>query len=150
MTHEWTVSLAKGCSRNYPGGGTFFFRPLHSQDTHGVRAPRPSGHLSALMNPRPTMDQIRLDPQDKLPPPPTPRTCQQNTLSPPPPPPPLGDKKVPAAHCPSDSFWNSPKACYGGLSRDVTWMAEQTLVHDCCDHSSYSLYTFTRCFYIQF
>ena len=39
------------------------------------------------------MDQIRLDPQDKLPPP-TPRThCQQNTL-------PQQDKKVPAAHPP--------------------------------------------------
>ena len=43
------------------------------------------------------MDQIRLDPQDKLSPtshPPTPRTrCQQNTLPP-------QDKKVPAAHPP--------------------------------------------------
>ena len=33
------------------GGGTFFFRPLHPQDTHGVRAPRPPGHVSALINP---------------------------------------------------------------------------------------------------
>ena len=43
------------------------------------------------------MEQIRLDPQDKLPP--TPRTrCQQNTL-------PTQDKKVPAAHHPpEDNF----------------------------------------------
>ena len=33
------------------GGATFFFRPLHPQDTHGVRAPRPPGHVSALINP---------------------------------------------------------------------------------------------------
>ena len=34
------------------GGGwaTFFFRPLHPQDTHGVRAPLPPGHVSALIN----------------------------------------------------------------------------------------------------
>ena len=27
------------------GGGTFFFRSLHPQDTHGVRAPRPAGQF---------------------------------------------------------------------------------------------------------
>ena len=32
------------------GGALFFFRPLHPQDTHGVRAPRPPGHVSALIN----------------------------------------------------------------------------------------------------
>ena len=41
----------KGCSRNYPWGGTFFFRPLHPQDTQGVGAPRPPGHVSALIKP---------------------------------------------------------------------------------------------------
>ena len=51
--------------------------------------PPPPGHVSALINLRPTMGQIRLDPQDKLTPTPgqdwsekspTPRTrCQQNT-----------------------------------------------------------------------
>ena len=53
------------------------------------------------------MDQIRLDPWDKLVPP-TPRThCQQNTLHP-------QDKKVPAAHppTPEDNFWNSPYTKY--------------------------------------
>ena len=37
------VYVIRGCSRNYPQGGgpTFFFRPLHPQDTHGVRAPDP-------------------------------------------------------------------------------------------------------------
>ena len=43
-----------GCLRAVPeiilGGGTFFFRPLHPQATHGVRAPRPPGHASALIN----------------------------------------------------------------------------------------------------
>ena len=76
------------------GWAAFFFRPLHPQDTHRVTAPRPSGHASALINHRPTMDQILLDPQDKLPPP-THRTCQQNTLPPPP-----QDKKVSAVHTP--------------------------------------------------
>ena len=32
-------------------GGGIFFRPLHPQDTHGVGAPRPPGHVSALINP---------------------------------------------------------------------------------------------------
>ena len=32
-------------------GAHIFFRPLHPQDTHGVRAPRPPGHVSALINP---------------------------------------------------------------------------------------------------
>ena len=44
-------SGTKGCSRNYPRGAAFFFRPLHPQDTHGVSAPRPPGHVSALINP---------------------------------------------------------------------------------------------------
>ena len=29
---------------------TFFFRPHHSQDKHGVGAPQPPGHASALIN----------------------------------------------------------------------------------------------------
>ena len=59
----------------------------------GVGAPRPSGHVSALINPRPIMDQIRLDPQDKLTPPPLGHVVNK-TPSPP------RDKKVPAAHPP--------------------------------------------------
>ena len=86
----------KGCSRNYPGGGwaTFFFRPLHPQNTHGVRAPRPPGHVSALINPPPTMAQICLDLQDKLLPhsPPLGHTVNKT--------PPPQDKKVSAAHPP--------------------------------------------------
>ena len=81
------------------GGGTFFFRPLHPQDTHGVRAPRPPGHVSALIN---------------LP------HYGSNTPWPPgqvTPPPPLGHtvNKTPSPHrtkkclCPpEDNFWNSP------------------------------------------
>ena len=86
------------------GGAHFFFRPLHPQDIHGVRAPRPLGHVSALKLIRPTMDQICLDsPRTSYPSTPTPRThCQQSTLPPP-------DKKVSAAHPPpEDNFWNSP------------------------------------------
>ena len=32
-------------------GGRIFCRPLHPKDKHGVRAPRPPGHVSALINP---------------------------------------------------------------------------------------------------
>ena len=81
-------------------GGHGFFSDPSTPRTHGVRAPQPPGHVSALT--RPTMDQICLDPQDKLlPAPPPPRThCQQNTLPP-------QDKKVSAAP-PEDNFWNRP------------------------------------------
>ena len=68
------------------GWATFFFRPLHPQNTHGIRAPRPSGHP-----PHPTMDQIRLDPQDKWTPHPSdtstkhpPLTGQKSACGPPP------------------------------------------------------------------
>ena len=50
----------------------------------------PSGHVNALINPLPTMDQIRLDPQDRLTPPPLRHV--NKTPSPP------QDKKVPVAH----------------------------------------------------
>ena len=52
------------------------------------------------------MDQIRLDPQDKLPHPPPPLGHVVNKTPSPP------DKKVSAAHPPpEDNFWNSPYAC---------------------------------------
>ena len=44
------IESSKGCFRNYPQGGAHFFRPLHPQDTHGVKAPRPPAHVSALIN----------------------------------------------------------------------------------------------------
>ena len=47
------------------------------------------------------MDQICLDPQDKLSR--TPHPSDTATKHPPP-----QDKKVPAAHPPEDNFWNSP------------------------------------------
>ena len=51
------VYLKKESFRAVPeiilGGSGIFFRPLHPQDTHGVRAPRPPGHVSALINPAP-------------------------------------------------------------------------------------------------
>ena len=76
--------------------------PPDPQDSSVNQTPPPPGHIIALINPRPTMDQIHRDPQDNLIPPPpgqdwserspTPQThCQQNTL-------PQQDKKVPAAY----------------------------------------------------
>ena len=83
------------------GGGRahFFFRPLHPQDTHGVRAPQPPGHISALINLPHYGSNTPWPPGQVTSPPPTPRThCQQNTLHP-------QDKVfVP----PEDNFWNSP------------------------------------------
>ena len=98
------------------GGGKFFFWPLHPQDTHGVRTPWPTGqfcepdppppgHVSALINPCPTVDQMRLEPQDKLTPPTpwtglvreVPHPSDTSTKHPPPP----QDKTVPVAHPPT-------------------------------------------------
>ena len=45
--------------------------PPDPQDSSVNQPPPPPGYVSVLINPRPTMDQIRLDPQDKLTPPPT-------------------------------------------------------------------------------
>ena len=71
------------------GGAHFFFRPLHPQDTQGVRAPRPSGHVSALINPPHYGSNMPWPPGQVIPPPPTSQThCQQNTL------PPTGRKSV--------------------------------------------------------
>ena len=75
-----TCRAAKGCSRNYPRGGTGFSRPLHPQDKHGVRAPQPPGHLSALINPPHYRSNTCWPPRQVAP---TPRThCQQNTPPP--------------------------------------------------------------------
>ena len=132
----------KGCSRNYPQGGwaTCFFRPSAPRDTHGIRTPQPSGHL------RPTMDQIRLDPQDKLTPP---------LLG-------HGVNKTSSLHrtkkclrSPQDNFWNSPKvrhfASFLLSSRSLSvvcclytfiptsstvFMADHQRDHQCCDNPS--------------
>ena len=83
------------------GGAAFFSRPLHPQDTHGVRAP-PTPRTRKCC---PTMDQICLDPQDKLPPPhPTPSDMSTKH-----PPPPTGQKSA-CGPPPQDNFWNSPNA----------------------------------------
>ena len=83
-------------------GGTSFFRPLHPQDKHGVRAPRPPGHVSVLINPPHYGSNMPWPP----------RTSYAH-------PPPLGHvvNKTPSPHrtkkClrppPEDNFWNSPK-----------------------------------------
>ena len=84
------------------GWATFFFRLLHPQDTHGVRAPQPPGHVSALINPPHYGSNMPWPPGQVTPPPPTPRThCQQNTL------PSTGQKSV-CAPPPEHNFWNSP------------------------------------------
>ena len=49
-----TVQYPLGLFEKLSSGGgwaTLFFRPLHPQDKLGVRAPRPPGHVSALINP---------------------------------------------------------------------------------------------------
>ena len=87
-----TCKLHLGLFQKLSWGGTFFFRPLHPQDTQGVGAPRPPGHVSALINPPHYGSNMPWPPGQVTPPSPTPRThCQQNTLPPPP------DKKVFAA-----------------------------------------------------
>ena len=51
------------------GGLHVSFRPLHPQDTHRVRAPRPPGHVSALINPAPLWIKYALTPRTSYPPP---------------------------------------------------------------------------------
>ena len=51
MAHQNCQNALRAVPEIILGGAHFFFRPLHIQDTHGVRAPRPPGHVSALINP---------------------------------------------------------------------------------------------------
>ena len=81
---KWFIPILLGLFQKLSWGAHFFFRPLHPPGHTWSQSPppQPSGH------PHPTMDQICLDPQDKLTPS-TPQThCQQNTLPP-------QDKNVP-------------------------------------------------------
>ena len=71
------------------GGPHFFFRPLHPQDTQGVRAPRPPGHVSALINPPHYGSNMPWPPGQVTPPPPPPLGHIVNKTPSPPP-----DKKV--------------------------------------------------------
>ena len=62
----------KGCSRNYPGGHIFFSDPSTPRTHNGGQSP-PTPRTRALINlPHYAMDQICLDPQDKLLPTPPP------------------------------------------------------------------------------
>ena len=89
----------QGCSRKYPWGGHIFLQtPPPPGHTWSQSPPQPPGHVSPTC---PTMDQIHLDPQDKLPPHSPPLGCIVN--------------KTPSTHrtkkClqpPQDNFWNSP------------------------------------------
>ena len=97
--HDWltvkSVRLMnnnKSCSRNYPHervGQIFLSDPFTPRTHMKSEPPRPSGqlcepdppgHVSALINPCPTMNQICLDPQDKLPPHPPDRIGQRDLL----------------------------------------------------------------------
>ena len=100
----WPGSSSKGCSRNYPQGGHFFFRPLHPQDTHGVRAPRPPGNVSALINPPHYGSNMPWPPGQVTPHPPPHPSDTLSTKHPPP----TGQKSV-CGPPPEDNFWNSPK-----------------------------------------
>ena len=88
----WKTCSIRAVPEIILGGAHFFWRPLHPQDTHGVGAPPPPGHVSALINLPHYGSNMPWPPGQITPPSPTPRTyCQQNTLPPP-------DKKVSAAH----------------------------------------------------
>ena len=104
----------KGCSGNYPRGGHIFFRPLHPQDKHGVGAPRPPGHVSALINPPHYGSNVPWPPGQVTPQPPTPRTRQQT--------PPHRTKKC-LQPTPQDNFWNSPKCKLIWTCTDLLWMS---------------------------
>ena len=77
------------------GWATFFFSDPSTPRTHmESEPPRPSGHVSALINPCRLWIKYALTPRTRQPLP-TPRICcQQNTLPP-------QNKKVPAAHPPT-------------------------------------------------
>ena len=85
-------SLLSAVPEIIPGGGaTFFFRRLHPQDTHRVRAPRPPGHVCALINPphyRSNMPwppgQVTPHPSDTLSTKHPPPTGQKSVCGPPP------------------------------------------------------------------
>ena len=100
-THEGLRAVPEIILRG-GGVGRIFFRPLHPQDTQGIRASRPPGHVSALINPPHYGSNMPWPPGQVTPPPP----------------PPLGHivNKTPSPHrtkkClrppPEDNFWNSP------------------------------------------
>ena len=69
----WNIfGMVLGLFQKLSSGGALFFRPLHTQDTHGVRAPRPPGHVSALINPAPLWSKYALTPRTSYPLPPPP------------------------------------------------------------------------------
>ena len=84
------------------GGAHFCFRPLHPQDTHGVRAPRPPGHVSALINPPYYRSNMPWPPGEVTPHPTPPLGHTVNKT-----PSPHRTKKC--LHPPEDNFWSSPQ-----------------------------------------
>ena len=47
----YTLGIMLGLFQKLSWGGHIFCRQLHPQDKHGVGAPQPPGHVSALINP---------------------------------------------------------------------------------------------------
>ena len=96
---QWVIRAVPEIIRRGP---RFFFRPLHPQDKHGVRAPRPPGHVSALINQPHYGSNMPWPPRISY----TPPLGHVVNKTPSPP----QDKNVPAAHPlpPEDNFWNSP------------------------------------------
>ena len=104
VRNRTTVSIPWGLFQKLSSGGALFFsRPLHPQDTHGVRAPRPPGHVSALINPPHYGSNMPWPPRTSYPSIPHP----SDTLLTKYPPPHTGQKSV-CAPPPEDNFWNSP------------------------------------------
>ena len=96
----------EACLRAVPeiilGGAAFFFRPLHPQDTHGVRAPQPPGHVSALINLPHYESNMPWPPGQVTLHPPLPLGHVNKTPSP------TGHKRACSPPTPQDNFWNSP------------------------------------------
>ena len=99
--------------------------PPDPQDSSVNQTPHPPGHVSALINPRPTVDQIHLDPQDKLTPTPPPQTgLVRKTPNPwdvlsTKHPPPTGQTSVYGPPTPEHNFWSSPNVYWIGCA---VWM----------------------------
>ena len=72
----------KGCSRIYPGGGTFFSDPSTPRTHMESEPPRLPGHISALINPTPLWIKYALTPRTSYPHSPTSRTRYQQNTSP--------------------------------------------------------------------
>ena len=102
-------------------GAAFFSDPLHPQDSHGVRAPRPPGHVSALISPAPLWIKYALTPRTTYPPPPLGRVVNKT-------PPPHRTKK-----CPPRII--SGTALTGSVHGEGSWI-QDVIISSWCSKSS--------------